>query len=280
MLRRMIDPEWEFQPVHWMGSFAVYGSHVIAAVLALGMVMTSILAGLGQGAVLGFLQYSSGLVLKGQIWRLVTYGLVNPPSIGFAISLYMMARYGSELEKHFGRRMFFKFYLCLYLLTPVALTVVGFWRPTFLSGQTGALAVFVAFATLYPRAVVFFEVEARWAAGILVGIFGLMAFSARDWIGLFSLGLTMGFSFAFVRVQQGRWRLPNLELPKAVDAPKFTVVRKAEEGTTGEEGGAEEMDRLLDKIANSGIASLTAEERVRLEKLRVEMIRRKGSEGR
>ncbi len=45
------------------------------------------------------------------------------------------------------------------------------WR----AGETGAFALFIAFATLYPNVALFFNLLAKWIAWILVGNYTLAA---------------------------------------------------------------------------------------------------------
>jgi len=188
----------------------------------------------------------------------------------------MIAAFGREVEKFFGRRKFMLLYVSLYLLPPLLFTLIGVWFPTQLMGETGAFALFVAFATLYPNAVMIFGVLAKWAAAVLVGIYSLMAFASRDWLGCISLWATVGFAFAFVRYQQGHFTLPHFSLFER--RPKLRVL-------PGPKGGVEdaravkgesmaEIDALLDKIAKSGFSSLTARERATLDSARNELMKR------
>ena len=69
--------------------------------------------------------------------------------------------------------------------------MIGIWWPLVHAGQTGALAVFVAFATLYPTATVVLNVLASWGAAILVAVYtlvGVCAFLA----GLVQVSLLTG----------------------------------------------------------------------------------------
>jgi hypothetical protein len=108
---------------------------------------------------------------------------------------------------------------------------------------------------------------------VLVGIYTLMALSARDVVALAALWVTVGYCYGFVRVEQGQLTLPKFPWPRR--GPKLRVLPKAA-SSTGENAVAEEMDRLLDKIAKTGLSSLSATERARLEKAREALLRREG----
>jgi hypothetical protein len=146
-----------------------------------------------------------------------------------------------------------------------------------LAGETGGFALFIAFATLYPDAVMIFDILAKWVAIVLVGIYTLMDLAYHSWIGLLTLWLTTGFAFAFVRHEQGHWSFPRLRLPNR--GPKLRVLPDLPAKTTGGGKGGHpdsmaEIDALLDKIARSGLSSLTAKERAKLEQGRERIQRR------
>ncbi len=277
------DTQDEQQPVTWIRGHAVYAAHFVVLVFIASMLITTGFLFAKAHGFLNLLAFDSTAVLRGEVWRIFTSGLVNPPSIWFAIDMLMIVWFGRELEKIFGRKKFLGFYGALYLLKPVLFTVIGLWSHEEFAGQSGGFALFIAFATLYPGAMLMFNLLAKWVALILVALYTLIHLSARDTNGLIALLATSGFAFAFARHQQGHFTLPSLRLPRR--QPKLTVLpggrdhahtrsassasssgkthtsspRPARDTTTAE------MDALLDKIARSGMASLTPDERARLD---------------
>ncbi len=270
----------EQQPVTWVRGYPLYTAHVIVAVLVASMLASTVLLATNFGGVLAWLSFSSDAVLRGQIWRVLTYGLNNPPSLWFVIDMFMIVWFGRELERFFGRRVFLTLYGSIYLLTPVLLTLLGFVRPSQLAGQTGAFALFIAVATLHPDLPMLFNLLAKWVAAILVATFALMAVAARDVVGLITLLGTSGFAWAFVRHQQGLLALPKFRLRRRT--PKLTVIPGFKTDPAPTAGAAEaptsmaEIDALLDKIATSGINSLTKQERAKLEAAREGLMKRGG----
>ena len=126
---------------------------------------------------------------------------------------------------------------------------------------------------------VFFILLAKWAALILVGIFSLMHIADRDWTSLIVLWSTCGYAHLFVRVQQGFISLPRIRLwrrkPKLRVLPDLPGNKAAATAKiTREDATMAEVDALLDKIATSGIGSLSAKERVKLEAAREGLIKR------
>ncbi|MBI5689502.1 MAG: rhomboid family intramembrane serine protease [Verrucomicrobia bacterium] len=271
----------DHQPVTWWRGYPIFAAHFIVVVFCASMLLTTVMLFAGVGHWLGWLAFDSALVLRGQVWRILTYGLVNQPSIEFALDMLMIVWFGREVEQHFGRRRFFGLYAGIYLVTPVLFSLLGFWTPRTFAGETGAFALFVAFATLHPNAPLLFNILAKWAALVLVGIFALMALAARNWVQLIELGATCGLAYGFVRWQQGELRLPSWGLRKRQpplrvlpDLPAGGSADPKGPGAAGAGGAMAEVDALLDKIARSGIRSLTAEERARLEAARADLLKR------
>ncbi len=277
-MTRYDTPDDDHQPLIWLRGHAIYAAYFIVLVYVVSMLVTSVFLFANSANLLAWSQFSSAEVLKGQIWRMFTYGFVNPPSLWFAIDMFMIGWFGRELEKFFGRKIFLRLFAGLYLLPPLLFTVIGLWRPIQFSGELGAFALFIAFATLYPNVVMFFSVPAKWIAAILVSINTLMALVNHDWVALISLWATTSYAYAFVSFEQGRFTLPainfwrrkpNLRLLPDLKPEKTVSINLVKEDSMAE------MDALLDKIAHSGMSSLTAKERAQLAKARESMMQKK-----
>jgi membrane associated rhomboid family serine protease len=276
-------PSEEHQPVTWIRGYPVYAAHFVVLVYVALMIVTAVL-GSAMNALFSWLAFSSERVLAGQVWRIFTYGLFNPPSLNFAIDMVLLVWFGRELEKTLGRRTFFTLYGGIYLLAPVILTLVGLLRPMSFFGEPGTLAVFVAFATLYPGAVMLFGILAQWAAIILVGLYTLIHLAERNWVALILLWSTCGYAHLFVRVQQGILTLPSIQLfkrkPKLRVLPDLPAKKPAATAKSAKEDATmAEVDALLDKIATSGMSSLTAKERAKLEAAREGLMKRGAGRG-
>ncbi len=273
-------PSEDHQPLTYWRGHPVYLTHFIVIVYAALMIVTAI-GGNALLPLLGWLSFNSEHVLAGQVWRAVSYGWFNVPSLRFAFDMLILVWCGRELERTFGRRGFGILYGGIYLTAPLVLTLLGLLRPTALAGQPGALALFVGFAAQFPGMPVFFTLLAKWAAVILVGIFTLIALAARDWVGLTLLWSTCGYAYGFVRHQQGALTLPSFRLfrrrPKLRVLPDLPPTAKAPAPPARparEQATMAEVDALLDKIAVSGIGSLTPQERARLESARESLMKR------
>lgn len=262
----------EHQPLTWWKGYPVYTAHAVVGVLVASLLVTTGLMAFRTSeiaaAMLSWLPFTSEGVFAGQFWRIFSYGFYNPPSLWFVVEMAMIVWFGRELERAFGRRAFLRFYLGLYFLLPFLFLLLGLWWPTRLAGESGGFALFIAFATLHPNAPMFFGLLTKWIAAILVGIYTLMAISQNDVVSLLTLWVSVGFAFAFVRQQQGVFALPKLRLPSR--KPKLRVLPGGATSNPAptprrESPEMAEIDALLDKIARSGLASLTREERAKLD---------------
>ena len=274
----------EHRPVMWLQGYPVYAAHFLVLVFVASMLITTLLNLFGVGALMNGLVFTSNEVLHGEVWRVVTYGLVNEPSIWFVVSMVILVWFGREVERNLGRRTFLIFYVCAYLLPPLIFTLIGLLLPTAFTGQSRTFAVFIAFATLHPNAPMYaLNIAAKWVAAILVGIYTLIALNNRDLVSLVSLWATTGFAFAFVRYQQGRIELPRINLFRS--GPKLHVLPDLKQEKTPaakmerrQTSSMAEVDALLDKIAQSGINSLTTKERARLDAARTDLLKRESGQ--
>lgn len=263
------DTSDDHQPLLWLRGHPFYAAHVIVLIFVASLFATTALLSFDARGLLSWLPFGSEPVLRGEVWRVFTYGFYNPPSLWFVVDMFMLAWFGRELERFFGRRIFLALYVSLYLLSPLLFTVLGTWQPMYLAGESGAFALFIAFATLYPDAVMIFNILAKWFAIVLVGIYTLLHLSERNLMGLISLWATVGWAHAFVRYQQGRFALPSFSrwwrARRRTTADSAAAFR-AERPSSSKAKAMAEIDALLDKIAQSGIHSLTPQERAKLDR--------------
>lgn len=93
------------------------------------------------------LYLDSHLVLKGQIWRLITFVFVPPiESFWIVLALYVFYLFGSSLERLWGSFRFNLYYLLGVLSAILAAFLGGKVTSEFLN-----MSIFLAFAYLYPN---------------------------------------------------------------------------------------------------------------------------------
>jgi membrane associated rhomboid family serine protease len=222
-------------------------------------------------------------VRSGQLWRLVTWPIANAPSLSAVITLAVFWYFGRSLEQMFGRLRFTYFLLAIAVVPAAILALLSFASPSLRVAAVGLrlieLGVFVAYVAEQPNARFFFGIKAWVIAVVIVGIDLLQLIGNRDsgalLLLLFILAMSLLLTRAFGFAADQAW-IPKLALalPTKTKAKKFKPVKGSPvvRGPWGESGlppvndmaSQAEMDRLLDKIAASGMDSLTAEEKRRL----------------
>lgn len=202
-----------------------------------------------------------------QWYRFVTYSLAHSEfGIGHlffnGIAIFY---FGNAVESDLGgRKPFFVFCASAAAFAGLAWLVVQFFAdsPSTLIGASGiAYALTVAFATVDPQRVImlFAVIPVRaWALAVIVMVLALfnlfMDSGGRD--GVAHMAHFGGGVFGFLAIRyRGRFE----DLLDAVEHKRVTVARARETELRAE------VDRILDKINQSGINSLTKSERRSLE---------------
>ena len=269
----------DYRPVAWMGRYPVDVTTMLVGLQVAAAILAAILVAIGAGSILGYLRFESAAVWSGQLWRLFTYGFVHAPSglLWFAIEMYMLFVFGREVERFIGRRAYIGLYLIL-LVTPAAwLTVLEPWQRSALAGsQALHFGVFVAFATIYPRAELFLRIMTKWVVLILAAVYTFQLLAYHAWSDLMVVWTSIGAAFLFIEMHGAGPELPWWEALKTRFAPrpKFHVVPKIQSSRSPEMDDVyTSIDPILDKISKSGIGSLTASERRQLDRERERLLK-------
>lgn len=165
-----------------------FGKHTIQnlpAVIAGAYVVGLLITYMMPGFYASYLCLDAGMILKGQIWRIVTF-VIQPPTTNifffiFAVYLYYMI--GDALVKTWGAFRFNLYYIS-GMLFHVAGALIAYWityavTGTGISFHMGAdylnLSLFFAFAALFPdvQLLLFFilPIKIKWLAYIDGGFF-------------------------------------------------------------------------------------------------------------
>lgn len=259
-------------PLTWWKTHPVYLAAIIALVGAGSMVLTAVL---GYSMAWYVIFNYEGAFQHLRLWTPLTYVLFNPPSFWTLIGCVLLWNFGEAVERHLGRRAFVRLLLLLLLASPVLISLLGLLgvRSLVCAGiMQLEFGVFIAFATLYPRArlsLFIISIEAWVLAAIFVGLSALGSLASRDWSSLLLLAANVGGAYAFIRYETGALKLPSM--PRR--APK--TARPAQKTTkAAPKSTIPTVDDILDKISHHGMQSLTAEERRILDKASEEMKRR------
>ncbi len=237
-------------------------------------------------ASLGKLAYYGPDVRQGEVWRLVTWPLVNPPdNIWVVLTFAFFWFVGHAVEERIGRHRF-TVLIALSTVLPAALVTV-------LSTEGGAyglgvlgIGLLVVFALDNPNAMFFFGIPAWVIAAIYVGIDVLRLLGDRMWAQLLlelavivvalvtarQYGLVDSLSFipnlggtgstsggarkgGAAKRGKGKQAGTVVSGPWQAPAPTHSPADEAE------------LNDLLDKISSNGIDSLNRTEKARLNEL-------------
>lgn len=265
-----------------MGRIPLYLTTILVILYVTFMVGIALLRTGNFSGISYFLIYDSDLVRQHfQLWRFITYPLVNDPSLWFAVEMYLLYSFGREVERFIGRTAFGILYLSFVLLGPCLLSAAGIWTPAALAGSgTANFAVFIAFCTIYPNVEIFFTFKAKWIAAIILGINSLIDLEHHMVTELLVFWATSLLAFLFIKYLRGHIRFSPGEYfrlrrsrrnLRSLPNPRPTLKAKP---SVPRDDVLESIDPLLDKIARHGINSLTQKEREKLEQARTELLKK------
>ncbi|MBQ9412676.1 MAG: hypothetical protein IJU29_06235 [Oscillospiraceae bacterium] len=131
-----------------------------------------------SGALINALSFDPAQILRGQVWRLLTFALI-PNSTGFLalIAFYFYYFIGSTIEREWGSGRF-----TVYFITGMLFTVIYGFILYFITGVSYAvtaeyiyLSMFFTFATLYPdmQVLLFFiiPIKMKWLGLVDAALF-------------------------------------------------------------------------------------------------------------
>jgi membrane associated rhomboid family serine protease len=207
-------------------------------------------------------------------WQFLTYGFIHAPAYGHILSNMLGLWFlGCGVEEHYGRREFLTLYLLMVIVAGLAWAGVhhepkGF--PDSVYGASGAITgVVVLYALNFPRRTLllsFIIPVPAWFVGVLLVVSDMLGATGgpgRDNVaysahlaGAAFAGVYFALGWRFDRLWRGGWRWPRLRR-----RPKLRLHDPAAD----EQELTEEADRILEKIARQGEASLSRRERRTLE---------------
>ena len=149
--------------------------------VVIGTVVVYLLDMFSQGTASVLLAFFPSLILRGQVWRLLSFIFIPMDSnpVLLALSLYFYWMIGSALEQEWGSVKFTLFYFMGAILNALLGFLTGYATMHYVN-----LSMFFAFATLYPNArfMLFFiiPVKAKWLAWFDAALFafGIISYLA------------------------------------------------------------------------------------------------------
>ncbi len=258
-----------FRVTPWVGRLIA----INAVMLLLSMTLFT------SGALIDVLQFNPKDALV-RPWTFVTYMFVHGGLLHLVGNMLLLFFFGSAIESRMGSRNFILYYLyCGIGAAVFALGLSGIMTVhPFIGASGAALGVALAFAMFWPDAeVIIFPIPlpitARTLVTVLIGLDIVLALVARN-DGIAHLahigGVLFGFMYFRLRSLSNRRPAPPPRTVERVvmvqsgasEPDRHTPITPIHSRRRLEtDPVAAEVDRVLDKISQQGIASLTPAER-------------------
>jgi hypothetical protein len=275
----------ENEPLKKWNGIPIYLTTILTALFVVGLLGSAVLMAL-RSPLFQNLAFS----LPGSAWNAVgifTYPFLGQISFFTPFAIFCFYWWSVGIETHLGRAVLAKL-LILLTLVPAAVSTAmwyGMGLPALLFGNyLLTIGLIIAFATLYPQVEVFGWIPFKWFAFACLVCATMMELSGRSWPALISIWVCAGAGFGYIRYCMDQdyddavpitarirgWfrRKPKLRVMPPPIAPSRPAV-----GPLVDEPDTE-VDALLDKIAKSGLSSLTNSERAKLERARQELLKK------
>lgn len=221
-----------------------------------------------------FFGLSSAGLTRGFLWQPLTYMFLHGGVFHLFINMLILYFIGTEVERTLGSRNFLIVYFVAGVLGGMGWLLLS--AGGICIGASGAvMGMLGAYAALFPHreitVLVFFILPITMKAWMLAAGLAAMEFvlmTSRPDVGIAHAahlaGIVAGYVFVYVAFRKGGLRIRFSRDRKK--PPHLKVLRREGSITVSQA----EIDRLLDKIANQGMGSLTKGERAILEKASAE----------
>jgi membrane associated rhomboid family serine protease len=268
------DRRGETDPWFTVGTLEVTTTVLVALVAGISFFVYAI-----DKTLLNSLVLFPNKVLDGQVWRVLTWPLVNEPGIWPLLTLVLFWYFGRELESQMGRNRFLWMILAMVIgggivaaLISVEIPLIGF--------RFIEIGTFIAYVAERAHARFMFNIPAWVMAAVIVGLDVLQLLGDRLFryliVEFVIIAIALLVSRAYGLASDTPW-VPKLALPGS-GAPKKKSSKRGKGKLSSVPSGAPsapkldlsaqmEMDGLLDKISAGGMESLSSAERKRLEQL-------------
>ena len=225
----------------------------------------------------GYCEMITTKVLHGQVWRLVTSQYLHAGQMHLIFNMIGLYFLGQALQRVWGNKKFFVIYTIAGICGNLALMlagIIGWIDPTMPAvGASGCiLGLLGAAAVLFPHAEVLvyflFPIKIRTAAIIFAGMYAYNVYARGHNFGgdlCHIAGLAFGAWWAWKGERWWATRRLASGAPQSspADPGLWSGVGKGAWGRKIERHAADEqaMDRILAKVREGGIATLTEQEK-------------------
>ena len=215
------------------------------------------------------------------VWQPITYLFLHGGFMHLLFNLFALWMFGMPVEAQWGQKEFLKYYVLCGLGAAVASLAMAPHSQVPVIGASGPVyGMLVAFAMLYPDAVVYLYFLIPVKAAHMALLFGLIEFfsgatASTPGVARFAHlgGMVTGYLYIrwwWVVKLRAKTMYQNYADPEPAAPRKSSrkAVAKPAGGEAMERAEAQmaEIDRILDKILVSGMDSLTDEEKAIMRK--------------
>jgi membrane associated rhomboid family serine protease len=228
---------------------------------------------LNLGSILTMIRYWLALtpvktVYSLALWQLFTYMFLHVDIFHILFNMLAIWMFGGVLEEYWGTRKFLIYYFITGIGAGICYTGFSFLIgtsgvPTI--GASGAVyGLLLAFGMLFPDTILLmfllFPMKAKYAVIIFAGVEFLLSFQITGVAHVAHLG-GMLFGFIYLRNQIPLDNFFNFEKRKKKKMEQVFVKREADY-----ENVQKQADKILEKISQSGMDSITFREKEILDK--------------
>ena len=228
----------------WLDRFCYkhprFGIPNLMKMIMMGNVAVFLLDMVSKGTFSQIVAFYPELILRGQVWRLLSFVFVplNSGILWFVLSVMLYYYLGSALERHWGTARFTMFYLLGVVLNVVIGFVLYFAMGRPHPVQTANMyyvnmSLFLAFATLYPEMQLYLygliPIKVKWLALIDVALFafdigsylsrGQFLFAMMPIVGMFNY-LIFFWEDLMDLANRGKRRAANKVNPQTINFKK------------------------------------------------------------
>ncbi len=286
---------WQFSSSGWRSPtnpwFRVGTVEVTTTVLVTAIGVASMFIWAADSTLFSHFYFSTTLVRDGELWRLVTWPLINAPSFLSAYTVAIFFFIGRQIESLVGRNRFLWFLAAMVIIPSALISAFSALATDNLNAGEAGLALlttgtFAALVAHQPFARWFFNIQ-FWVIGcVFLGVEVLQLLGLRAYgqllftLMVVATSLTIMRSWGFAEDAKFIPKLasfgsPSPRTPKAKIARSRGPRKGGNNVTTGPWTASEssrwadqaQLDALLDKVGERGLDGLSAAERKQLDDL-------------
>ncbi|MFH1459707.1 MAG: rhomboid family intramembrane serine protease [Candidatus Omnitrophota bacterium] len=206
----------------------------------------------------------TSVISRLMFWQLITYLFLHAGLWHLVLNLLMLWMFGSVLEKTWGKYKFLIYYFFTGIGAGVCSCIFGYNSFSPVVGASGSIfGLLVAYAIMFPEAIILlffiFPMKMKYAAIVLAGI-NLLGALSNPGNGIAYIAHLGGGLFGYLYFKSG-WIRDRLSRLSWKELKKSFTKKKIMKSSLQEDWTSTEVDRILDKISQSGIDSLSLKEK-------------------